>query len=246
MSKLQTKLVAQLERNPAITIQHSTTWELPVVSFEVAFRRVKRYRLDILMRMILHVVDEMTVRRAVAIADLLVVEELFIEDLLTKLMRNGLIKDTGKRLLLTSEGKKQLLAGIYEEEQEEEFLGLLFSPNHKTFIPLVEEVDRIEEASTPFRLMTKLDSLVLDEKALLEGVMLTIADQKEHEEGFVESVEALTDYDDGEIQWVTCYEFRLYDEKEKVTYVRVWNPLLSSWDATLEAIIEEIEAPSWK
>ncbi|MFC4355450.1 hypothetical protein ACFO0S_10350 [Chryseomicrobium palamuruense] len=245
MSNLATDLARQLERNKAVTIKHRDFWQLPVWSYAVTFRRVKKYRLDILMRMILHVIDEMPIRRAAAIAELLVVEELFVTDLMEKLLRNQLIQETKTGYVLTPAGKQQLLAGIYEEEQEEEYRDLLFSPTHQTFLVADEEVETHEEAATPFRYAQAYEVPDRHEEQLVEGVKETLADEQEHAEGFVESLNGLVDYDDGELRWVTCYEFRLYDTVEKMTYVRVWNPLVNTWDAFLEAEIEEHEAPSW-
>lgn len=245
MSSLAADLARQLERNKAVTIQHQDSWQLPLWSYAVTFRRVKKYRLDILMRMILHVIEEMPVRRAAAIAELLVVEELFVADLMEKLLRNQLIEEIKTGYVLTSAGKQQLLAGIYEEEQEEEYRDLLFSPTHQTFLVAEEEVETQEEATTPFRYAKTYEAPDQQEEQLVEGVKQTLADEQEHAEGFVESLNGLVDYDDVELQWITCYEFRLYDKVEKLTYVRVWNPLVSTWDAFLEAEIEEHEAPSW-
>lgn len=245
MSNLAADLARQLEKNKAVTIKHRDSWQLPLWSYAVTFRRVKKYRLDILMRMILHVIDEMPIRRAAAIAELLVVEELFVTDLMEKLLRNQLIQETKTGFVLTSAGKQQLLAGIYEEEQEEEYRDLLYSPTHQTFLVAEEEVETSEEATTPFRYAKTYEVPDRQEEHLIEGVKQTLADEQTHVEGFVESLNGLVDYDDGELQWVTCHEFRLYDTEEKVTYVRVWNPLLHTWDAFLEAEIEEQEAPSW-
>ena len=245
MSNLASDLARQLERNKAVTIKHRDTWQLPLWSYAVTFRRVKKYRLDILMRMILHVMDEMPVRRAAAIAELLVVEELFITDLMEKLLRNQLIQETKSGFALTPAGKQQLLAGIYEEEQEEEYRDLVFSPTHQTFLVAEEEVETQEAATTPYRYAKTYDAPDLKEDQLVDGVKQTLADEQSHAEGFVESLHGLADSDEGELQWVTCHEFRLYDAEEKLTYVRVWNPLLYTWDAFLEAEIEEHEAPSW-
>lgn len=245
MQALQDKLAKQLEKNTFVTIKQRRQWELPVLTVETSFHRIKRFRLDILMRMVLHVIDEMPVRRAAAVAELLVVEELFIQDLLEKLSANGLIREDKTRFILTETGKQQLAAGIYEEEQEEEFQTLIYSLPHATFMPTTEDVEFLEEPDAPFRYASEVQHGPLDEELLLEGIRLTLADHQEHAEGFVETVDSLASFDEGELQWVTCLEFRLYDAKENMTFVRVWNPLLASWDSVLEELIEHHEAPSW-
>ncbi|OZS78169.1 hypothetical protein CF394_08020 [Tetzosporium hominis] len=246
MAEQQAKLKSQLLRNPVLTIVKEASWELPLWSFEVGYMPVRRFRLDILMRMMLHVIETLPVRRAIAIADILHVEELFIEDLLTKMQQNGLVELEKSGYSLTIQGTRQLQAGVCEELQEERFDQLLYSPVHSGFIPTEFEIEVMEQPTNAFR-FTQLDQRIdLNEDQLVEGIRGKMAEETEHVGDFVETVDALSSSDDGEVQWVTCYEFLVYDSKEQQHYVRVWNPAIGSWDATLEQAIEEQEAPTWK
>lgn len=245
MSEFQTKLRNQLLRNPVLTLKEQRSWQLPVYTFEVAFSPVRRFRLDILMRMILQVIETVSVRRARAIADLLYVEELFIEDLLEKMTRNGLIELGKEGYALTSHGSRQLAAGVFEEEQAETYMQLVFSPLHTRFLPNEADVEFDEHTGDPFR-YAKENAVEAGEQFLLTGVQEALADKEEHTGDFVETVNHLLDFDEGELQWVTCYEFLVHDTKENMTYVRVWNPLVDGWDATLEEVIEQQEGLTWK
>ncbi|WML49107.1 hypothetical protein RCG23_03105 [Neobacillus sp. PS3-34] len=53
MDKLNQRLRADLLKNPAIQIKNSVIWHMPVITYSVAFNRVKRSKMDILMKMML-------------------------------------------------------------------------------------------------------------------------------------------------------------------------------------------------
>lgn len=245
MSEFQTKLRNQLLRNSGVKVLDETIWDLPIYTYEVSYAPVRRFRLDILMRMILHVIEEMPIRRALAIAELLYVEELFVEDMLQKMLANGLLLQEKEVYKLTPQGKRQLQAGVFEEEQPEAFEQIYYSEFHENFMPTEWEADLKEQPVQTFRHLIQHDPIEATEELLLEGVRLSLAERKEHIGDFVEAVDQLVDFDDGERQWVTCYEYRLLDTQENTTYVRVWNPLLNGWDPGLEAIIEDKEALDW-
>ncbi|WP_052342725.1 hypothetical protein [Bacillus sp. EB01] len=87
-------------------------------------------KMDILMKMILLTFEQSQIRRAANLSEFLLVEELFIEDLLKKMQRMGLIRLENGTYKLTSKGQDQLKTRIMEEELEEELTVLSYSPLH--------------------------------------------------------------------------------------------------------------------
>src|SRR3954447_26436496 len=133
MDKLKKHLQSILLENPAIQIKKSMIWYLPVITYDVSFKRVKRSKMDILMKMMLLTFEQTEIRRAANLSELLLVEELFIADSLKKMQRMGLIRLEKTSYKLTSKGHEQLKTGIIVEEMEEESTVLSYSPVHDEF-----------------------------------------------------------------------------------------------------------------
>lgn len=135
MDKLTKRLRTQLLENSAVQIKQSSSWYLPVLPVDVTYKRVRRAKMDILMKMVLLTLEEATIRRAANLSELLLVEELFIADLMGKMQQTGLIAIDKGVFRLTSKGQVQLSTGIMEEELEEEASVLFYSPAHDAYWP---------------------------------------------------------------------------------------------------------------
>ena len=81
MQELQKRLTKELQQSMKVKIIHSATWSIPVHSIEVEFKPVKRTKMDVLMKMMLITFQKASVSKAEELSDLLLVEQLFIEDL---------------------------------------------------------------------------------------------------------------------------------------------------------------------
>ncbi|MDS8922355.1 hypothetical protein RLK71_00125, partial [Streptococcus pneumoniae] len=79
------RLRAEVASNKDVRIVQELSWHVPLVSYEVSFARVKRLKMDILMKMLLLAFQEADIRRPAALAEMLFVEELFIRDLIDKM-----------------------------------------------------------------------------------------------------------------------------------------------------------------
>ncbi|GAE46254.1 winged helix-turn-helix domain-containing protein [Mesobacillus boroniphilus] len=115
MDKLKKQLHANLLKNPAVQIKKSVIWQFPMTIYTVAFYRVKRSKMDILIKMMLLTFEKTQIRRAANLSQLLLVEELFIEDLLKKMQRTGLITLEKGSYKLTSRGQEQLKTGLWKK-----------------------------------------------------------------------------------------------------------------------------------
>jgi hypothetical protein len=70
MYKLNKQLRSILLENPAIQIKKSVMWHLPVRTYNVSFKPVKRAKMDILMKMMLLTFEQTEIRRAANLSEL--------------------------------------------------------------------------------------------------------------------------------------------------------------------------------
>jgi predicted transcriptional regulator len=243
MDKLKKHLHSILLENPAIQIKKSVMWHLPMMTYNVAFQRVKRSKMDILMKMMLLTFEQAEIRRAANLSELLLVEELFIADLLKKMQRMGLIRLENESYKLTSKGHEQLKSGIMVEEMEEEATVLLYSPVHDEFWPeMTEPLPETNEDLPLFRYANNQDLINADR-------ILQVLAEKENrleENGFQTVVADVNSFDLKKVEHIPCLEFQLYNKGQDIFYARVWNTWLKRWDNTLEKQIEEKERLEWR
>ncbi|MFC5465941.1 hypothetical protein [Lederbergia graminis] len=243
MDKLKKQLRSTLLENPAIEMKESSIWYLPVTTYDVAFTRVKRSKMDILMKMMLLTFEQTTIRRAANLSELLLVEELFIEDLLIKMQRMGLIRLEREVYQLTLKGEAQIQTGIMEEELDVESTHLFYSPVHDQFWAELSEPSQVEkEELEPFRYKIELNEVNTDR--LLE--VLAETENRLDEDGFQTVVADVNSYDQQEVAQIPCIEFQLYNKEKDIFFARVWNTGLKRWDDILEQQIDEKDRLEWR
>ncbi|MDT8860159.1 hypothetical protein N0O92_07930 [Alkalihalobacillus sp. MEB130] len=243
MDKVQNRLRASLLENRAIQIKESAMWYVHVKTFDVAFTKVKRSKMDILMKMILLAVEQTDIRRAANLSEMLLVEELFITDLMEKMQRSGLLQLERAIYKLTAKGHEQLQTGIVEEEMEEEWTELFYSPAHDEFWHAVAQPGTEEEEDwSLYRYAQTQDEM--NKERMLD--VLTEQENGLDEEGFQTVVSEVNRFEQKTIDHVACLEFQLYNQEQDLYYVRVWNTWLERWDDILEKQIEEHERIEWR
>ncbi|MBM4763120.1 hypothetical protein [Bacillus sp. B15-48] len=244
MDKLKKRLRSKLLENPAVEMMKTDVWRIPVITYSVAFHRVKRSKMDILMKMMLLTFEQTQIRRAANLAELLLVEELFIEDLLKKMQRMRLIRLEKGSYKLTSKGHEQLKSGIMEEELEEESAELFYSLLHDEIWP--EMTEPLNESGKKLPLYRYAnDENLMDADRILQ-VLSERHDGVEAEDGYQTVVAAVNRFDQQEVEHIPCLEFQLYNKEQDIYYARVWNTWLGRWDETLEKQIEEKERLEWR
>ncbi|WP_059173240.1 hypothetical protein [Bacillus sp. FJAT-27445] len=238
MDKLAKQLRASLLENPAVEIKDSMIWQVPVITYSVAFSRVKRSRMDILMKMMLLTFEQTEIRRAANLSELLLVEELFIEDLLKKMQLIGLIRLEKGTYMLTPKGHGQLKTGIMEEELEEESTSLSYSPFHDEFWPEMSEP--LPETNKDLPLFRYAENQnPINEERMLQFLAERVNGVEE--DGFQTVVTSVNSFEQQEVEHIPCLEFQLYNKEQDTFYVRVWNTRHRRWDEALEKHIEEQE-----
>ncbi|MBP3951605.1 hypothetical protein [Bacillus suaedae] len=243
MDKLMKRLQSTLLENESVEIKHSAIWYLPITRMEVQFSRVRRSKMDILMKMMLVTFEEATIRRAANVAEMLLVEELFIEDLLEKMQRTGLIRLESGIYQLTAKGNQQLETGITEEELEDEWTELLYCSDHDGFWPeLTIPESKPAEDFIAYRYTNEQNAP--DSDQLIE--VLSVRENKLDEDGFQTVVSEVLSSSQHSIEFVPCLEFQLYNKDQDLFYSRVWNGWLERWDDAIEKQIEEHERLQWR
>ncbi|WP_078544610.1 hypothetical protein [Litchfieldia alkalitelluris] len=243
MDILTKKLRASLLENPAVQLKESAVWFLPVLVLDVNFKRVRRAKMDILMKMMLLTFEEADIRRAANLSEMLLVEDLFIEDLIKKMQRTGLIILDKSIYRLTTKGHEQLKTGIIEEELEDEYTELFYSSSHDEY--WVEETVSVTEndAELPVYRYANNEDRINDNR-----ILQTLSEKLDgpDEDGFQTVVADIVGFEQQKVEQVPCLEFRLYNVEQDIFYARVWNTLLGQWDDTLEKQIEERERVKWR
>jgi hypothetical protein len=243
MNKLNKHLRSILLENPAIQIKKSDMWHLPVMTYDVSFKWVKRSKMDILMKMMLLTFEQVEIRRAANLSELLLVEELFIADLLKKMQRMGLIRLEKESYKLTSKGHEQLKTGIIVEEMEEESTVLSYSPVHDEFWPeMTDPLPETNEELPLFRYANNQDHINADR--ILQ--VLAERENRLEENGFQTVVADVNSFDLQKVEHIPCLEFQMYNKEQDIFYARVWNTWRGCWDDMLEKQIEEKERLEWR
>ncbi|WP_046174524.1 hypothetical protein [Domibacillus indicus] len=240
MEKLEKQLRAILLENPAVEIKDSAAWQLPVTRYSVTCKRVRRSKMDILMKMLLLAFEKADIRRAANLAEMLLVEELFIADLINKMQRTGLIHMESTGYKLTAKGREHLEKGIMEEELEEEETELFYSPAHGAVWPEC----RITEAGEDLPLYRYAGGRAVQPEDLLQA--LAGREEEPGEDGLQTIVSQVAGFEESAAEQVPCLEFRLYHKEQDLFFARVWNTAMQRWDEALEKQIEERERVEWR
>ncbi|WP_223292247.1 hypothetical protein [Salipaludibacillus neizhouensis] len=238
------RLRAGLLENPAVVIKETAVWHVPVKIFDTSFTRVKRSKMDILMKMMLIAFEKTDIRRAANITEMLLVEELFVADLMEDMQRRGLIHLEKSIFKLTRKGREQLESGIIEEALDEEGAELYYSVTHDDFWPKTrnESMPDLDEEGSAYRYEHAKEHV--DEARILE--VLSKQQNRLDEKGFQTVVADVHRFETRTIESVPCLEFQLYNKEQDIFYARVWNTWLERWDDKLEKQIEEEDRVDWR
>lgn len=246
MKVLTSRLTKELQQDFNVKIMDTMSWSLPVHSIEIAYETVTKTKMDILMKMMLIAFQKAEIETAKELSEILLVEQLFVEDLMNKMTNARMVEKTQGIFALTAAGSEQLESGIFEHEPESGSAEALYSPCHQSF--LIGELENIRyEAQEKYRYQDEFDDweiTSLEKKSILE--MLKKKDI-EKEEGNVQLiVSKIISATDRKTTTVPCVEFRLYNREEDLMYARVWNTLTERWDEILEAQLNDKERKQWR
>ena len=248
MKALEKKLSNKIKQDKNIEILTVSSWCFPIQTIEFKYQPVKRLTMDILMKMILLSCKQAEIAEPKELSDLLLVEELFIRDLLQNLQKTGLVEKE-EYYQLTERGKKQLENGIFEEAQEEEMQQLLYSSNHKAFlVGDIEQLDDFDELPEAFVYASE-EPMDVDDEMIIQALQENhqVSEDEEADGSAVQTfITSIESRETVQINDIPCMQFIIYNKEKDLLYVRVWNTLTGHWDKSLEKLLTEKELLSWR
>ncbi|MFJ6209248.1 hypothetical protein [Lysinibacillus sp. NPDC092081] len=248
MSKLQQRLMRELQQNRNIKIVKINEWCIPIRTVEVTYEPVRRSTMDVLMTMLLMSIQEADFANAQELSELLLVDPLFIEDLVSLMSRVSLIEQTESFYRLTSKGQQQLERGIFEEELDVEMANLYYSPCHLAFLTVDE--DNMEEYDDLPEIYRYVDEEAEKQEHFEEALLIEALQQEDDKEAGAGAsqkiISKIVQTDAKQINDSPCLEFVLHNKEQDTLFVRVWNALLNQWDSHLEQQLTEKEQLGWR
>jgi hypothetical protein len=247
VEELKRRLTKELQQDFNVKILDSLSWGLPIHSIEIAYQTVKRTQMDILMKMMLLAFQTEEIADAEELSDILLVEQLFINDLIEKMSRTGVLETKGTSFKLTEAGIQQQDSGLFVNEPEEDSKKALYSPSHQDFLAGDIENLSSDEGLETYRYHKEFADWTVKSLAKTDAITALQSLGVESSEGdgqiVISKIVSATNVQTDE---VPCLEFRLYNKTEDVLYARVWNTLLERWDGALEAQLNEQERKEWR
>ncbi len=248
MKDLTSRLTKELQQDERVQLMDTLTWNLPVYTIDIAYETVKRTKMDILMKMMLIAFQEGEIETVDMLSDVLFVEPIFIEHLMSKMRTARMIEKRENIYVLTETGRAQLARGIFEHERENSTREIPYSPSHHSFLfgPEEEMLDPEEELEDYRHIENFHDWHVasLQKEVLLDAVKKLGV---ESVDGHTQTVVAkIVSAQSKQVDTIPCVEFRLYHTAEDIMYARVWNTRLARWDETLENELHDKDRKQWR
>ena len=242
LATLQKQLGSQLTQMDGAKIVHETSFCIPVHAFKVTYHPVLKKPMDILMKMMLISFKTGAFKDGETLADVLLVEPLFINDLLKKMEKTGLVSKE-ETLQLTAKGEEQLGEGVYEEELDAVSDILQYSPLHRRFLPGdIEEVLDFDEFPEELSYAAGLEVAELEEQQMID----LLTGMQEDDDELKTFVTSILSTEELQINDVPCLAFIVHDTKTDMLHARVYNTLTNEWDEALEDVLHANERAAWK
>ncbi|MBD7944205.1 MULTISPECIES: hypothetical protein [Psychrobacillus] len=247
MQSLQNRLKQEIQQNSKLKIMESFLWCVPIHTIEVEYKRIKRTKMDVLMKIMLISFQKTDITSSMQLSELLLVENLFIDDLIDVMKKSGLIEKEEDSISLTSKGIQQLEEGIFEEEQEPGTQNILYSPSHEAFLKgEIKPASEGEELLEVYRYAKEeKKKLLLEDRLLLEAVEESKVEVTEGDAPLIIISEIITS-SELYIDDIPCLEYIVYNESDDLFFARVWNTLTDRWDEVLEEQLNEKERLNWR
>lgn len=241
----QEQLANELTQNQNIEIKKQQQYSIPVHTVEVSYHPVVRNAMDILMKMMLISFQRAKIQSPDILADILLVEPLFIQDLTNKMVHLQMIQLDG-HYTLTAKGLAQLQAGIFEEELPLVTRPLQYSTLHKDVLQGdIEALLDIEQFPESFPYIESEEIGNLDEALLIASLQAMEQSTELAEDEVQTFITSIQGTESIQINDVPVLCFVLYDQKEDQHEVRVYNTLTNEWDTKVAAIHFAQEKGNW-
>lgn len=236
--KLIEQLSNELKQTLNCSIIETKMVSIPFHSFDVTYYPIIKKRMDILMKMLLTAAKTNGFKDAVELSDVLHVETLFINDLLSQMKRSHLIEQEDM-IALTAKGEKQLAEGVYEEQLDLETSILLYSPVHEAYFS--EDVEDLLEFEEELELVLEESSLQIVDEAICEKLQ----DEKREQDPSIH-VLAYEEIVEKQIYDLPFLVFICYEQKGERYFMRVHNYVTNEWDEVAERFLQKEKLAEWR
>lgn len=231
LQQLQNQLKTELEKEIGGTVIQSDIWCIPVHTYQIQYEPVQKKSMDILMKILLFSFQKSNFSSAEQLSDILLVEPLFVEDLIQKLLKNGLLEKEQDYYKLSEKGKTQFSKGVFEEVLDVVTEDILFSPVHESLLEgdIEQVLDFDDFPETMYRYIPN-EEHELNEESILKEIRTKQVDSDEENQIEIKKILSM-DY--VQTNDVPCIEFIVQKQSDE-KIVRVWNTLMEDWDKQLE------------
>lgn len=245
---LQQKLANQLKQNQKIRIVHEASFCLPVHTLQVDYFPVQRTAMDILMKMMLLSFQKAKLSDAGLLADILLVEPLFIHDLTNKMVKTGLLSKSEDEVYeLTAKGTQQLAEGIFDEQLDMQTRILQYSTIHRRFLDGdLEEVLDFDEFPELSKHLEQEELGDVPHQIIVDELMALQDDPDEDDDTQQTFITSLEKIEELQINDIPYFQFVCHEEEADRYFARVYNTLTNAWDEIVEQFINDQERTSWR
>lgn len=244
IQQLQEQLKVQLEQNHKGTVIHSDIWCIPVHSYQITYQPVQKKSMDILMKILLISFQKSSFESAEQLSEILLVESLFVEDLIRKMQKNGLLTKELDGYQLTEKGKSQFSRGVFEEELEPVTTEMHYSPVHEKMLDgdIEEVLDFDDFPDQMYRYIP--EEKEVSEAFVIEEIRAMQLNEDEEQSSLIE-IKSILSMEHSQTNDLPCIEFVLFKEENKELLIKVWNTLYNNWDSQLEKELMQKEKGDW-
>lgn len=239
----------ELENKHDAKVIHTKDNSFPIFTTTLRYYPIQKTPMDILMKMMLVAFQKAPIKATEVLANILLVEPLFIEGLTIKMLQADLIEisddDTYK---LTTKGFSQLEAGIFEEQLELVTEEVYYSAIHETIVNGdMDAIFEMDEIPDP---LPYADEQIneLNEGNVVEVLQQSMLEDMEEDESTVTPqafINAIESYEIGTILDIPLTTFILKEHRTDRLFARVFNHFTNDWDPILEQFVTENERHSW-
>lgn len=240
LQKLQKQLKNQLEKEIKGTIIHTDIWCIPMYTYEISYQPLRKKTMDILMKILLFSFQQSAFESADELSGILMVEPLFIEDIIRKMQKNGLLERENNRYHISEKGKTQSSRGVFEEELDPASMELLYSPVHHQFFEgdIEEVLDFDDFPDRTYRHFQEKDAPILSEEYVGKEIQHRQTDESLQ-------IKSILSVENTQVNDVPCIEMVVWKSENKELIFRVWNTLFNNWDRQIEKELYEKEGAEW-
>lgn len=234
LHQIQQQLIEHLEKEYTGKVIHNDIWCIPVHTFQIKYQPIQKKAMDILMKIMLFSFQKSSFESAEQLSEILLVEPLFVENLIRKMQKNGLLERNQHIYQLTEKGKHQFSKDEFEEELDPVTTELLYSPVHEGILEgNIEDVLDFDDFPDKMYDYLPEETEEVNENFMLQQIQ-SMQFKDETQDNNVIEIKSILSMEHTQTNDVPCIEFVVSKEENKELFTRIWNTLYNDWDNVLE------------